>query len=256
MESTVTEIAPDLYRISTVHPRPRHAVQPVPAARTTRPFLMHTGLERNIPPTLRTAVASVIEPSRLRWIGFTATSRPTVRRAERLARRGARGRGGLQPGRRAGLRERASAARPARPARRRRVPRSGRHRLRRFPRHPHVPHAWDAGLFFDEVDATLFCSDLFFHPGDPPALALDDVVTPARDAIRRSLSGPFAKDLAYTSYTDADPPPARRAPAAHPRRHARLVLRRRRRESAARAGGGARRGARAARVIRPRVRGR
>jgi flavorubredoxin len=77
----------------------------------------------------------------------------------------------------------------------------GRWRLR-FLATPHVPHAWDAGLFFEETEHTLLCSDLFFQPGDPTALTVD-VVTPARESIRASLTGPLARDMPYTPYTDS-----------------------------------------------------
>ncbi len=77
----------------------------------------------------------------------------------------------------------------------------GRHRLR-FLSTPHVPHCWDAGLFFEEEDRTLLCSDLFFHPGDPEPLTESDVVGRARAAIIENLSSPMAKDMPYTSYTD------------------------------------------------------
>jgi flavorubredoxin len=79
---------------------------------------------------------------------------------------------------------------------------TGRHRLR-FLATPHVPHCWDAGLFFDETDRTLMCSDLFFHPEDPPACTEADVLGPAAKSIRENLSGPMAKDMPYTPYTDA-----------------------------------------------------
>src|SRR5262249_12123118 len=40
-------------------------------------------------------------------------------------------------------------------------------------------HCWDAGLMLEETTATLFTSDLFTHPGDPPALSHTDIVEPA-----------------------------------------------------------------------------
>jgi flavorubredoxin len=77
----------------------------------------------------------------------------------------------------------------------------GRHRLR-FLATPHVPHGWDAGLFFEETDRTLFCSDLFFHPGDPEPLTESDVVGRARESIVQGAAGPLANDMPYTAHTD------------------------------------------------------
>jgi glyoxylase-like metal-dependent hydrolase (beta-lactamase superfamily II) len=94
------------------------------------------------------------------------------------------------------------AVRPARALADNEVLRIGRHRLR-FLATPHVPHGWDAGLFFEESDRTLFCSDLLFQPGDPEPVTGADIVGPARTAILEGQSGPLAKDMPYTPYTDA-----------------------------------------------------
>ena len=66
-----------------------------------------------------------------------------------------------------------------------------------------MPHGWDAGLFFEERDKTLLCSDLFFHPGDPEAFTESDVVGRASASISEGLLGPLANDMPYTPYTDA-----------------------------------------------------
>ena len=78
---------------------------------------------------------------------------------------------------------------------------TGKHRLK-FLATPHVPHGWDAGMFFDEVSRTLFCSDLFFHPGDPEAATESEIVSRAEQAIIEGSHGPLAKDMPYTPYTD------------------------------------------------------
>ncbi|HUQ75937.1 MAG TPA: MBL fold metallo-hydrolase, partial [Burkholderiales bacterium] len=77
----------------------------------------------------------------------------------------------------------------------------GRHRVR-FLSTPHVPHGWDAGVFFDETERSLFCSDLLFQPGNPAALVESDIVGPASQAIRDRLTGPMSHDMPYTPYTD------------------------------------------------------
>ena len=198
MKSTVTEIAPDVYRLSTYHPEGGMQFNQF-LIKDDEPFLMHTGLKKMFPVTLE-GVASVIDPSRLRWIGFShfesdecGALNEWLRVAPRaqavcgfvgavvavndFADREARA---LQDGERLEI---------------------GRHRLR-FLATPHVPHGWDAGLFFDETDRTLLCSDLFFHPGDPEPLTEGDIVGRARDSIVAGLSGPLAKDMPYTPYTE------------------------------------------------------
>jgi len=93
------------------------------------------------------------------------------------------------------------AIRPARALSDGEVLETGRHRIR-FLSTPHVPHAWDAGLFFDEQERVLMCSDLFFHPGDPEPLTSSDIVDRAKSSIMANLSSPFANDMPYTPYTD------------------------------------------------------
>jgi flavorubredoxin len=44
---------------------------------------------------------------------------------------------------------------------------------------PHTPHGWDAGVLYEETTGTLLCGDLFTQLGDGPALTDGDVVGPA-----------------------------------------------------------------------------
>lgn len=78
----------------------------------------------------------------------------------------------------------------------------GAHRIR-FLSTPHFPHGWDAGLFFEEMDRTLLCSDPFFHPGDPEPLTETDVVERAAGPVRASVAGPMAHDMPFTPHTRA-----------------------------------------------------
>jgi hypothetical protein len=78
----------------------------------------------------------------------------------------------------------------------------GQRRLR-FLATPHVPHSWDAGLFFEETDQTLLCSDLFFHPRSDNPLIESDIVGRARESILAGMDSPLAKDMPYTPYTDS-----------------------------------------------------
>jgi flavorubredoxin len=69
MKSNVTEIAPAVYRISTFHPEYGIQFNQFLVA-DDEPFLMHTGFRHMFPLTQK-AVATVIDPATVRWIGFS-----------------------------------------------------------------------------------------------------------------------------------------------------------------------------------------
>src|SRR4029078_13291731 len=63
------EIAPDVFRISTLNPD--YGIQFNQfLVRDSEPFLMHTGFRKMFSATLE-GVASVLDPASLRWIGFS-----------------------------------------------------------------------------------------------------------------------------------------------------------------------------------------
>lgn len=198
MNSTVTEIAPDVYRISTFHPEYRIQFNQF-LVNDDEPFLMHTGFKKMFPLT-HAAVASIIDPAQVRWLGFSH----------------------FEPDECGALNEWLSASpqaqpvcsfvgamvmlndfadRPARALNDGEILTTGRRRLR-FVATPHLPHGWDAGLFFEETERTLLCSDLFFQPGDPEPLTESSLVGRAQEAIRAGLASPLAHDMPYTPYTD------------------------------------------------------
>jgi flavorubredoxin len=199
MKSNVTEVAPSVYRLSTFHPGYGIQFNQFLVV-DEEPFLMHTGFRKMFPVTLE-AVATVVDPSAVRWFGFSHFESDecgalnewlaVAPRAEPVCSFVG-----------ANVMVNDFADRPARVLADGEVLAIGARRLR-FLSTPHVPHGWDAGLFFEEVDRVLFCSDLFFHPGDPEAVTESDVVGRARDSIRESASGPMARDMPYTPYTDA-----------------------------------------------------
>jgi len=198
METTVTEIGPDVYRLSTWSSQ--YGIQFNQfLIRDDEPVLVHTAF-RKLFPTTRAAVATLLDPGRLRWIGYSH----------------------FEPDECGALNEWLAAAPQSEAVCgfvgahvmladfADRAPRiladdetlvTGRHRLR-YLRTPHVPHGWDAGLLFDETTRTLFCSDLFFHPGNPEPITSSDIVSRARDAMAKSRSGPMAHDVPYTPHTD------------------------------------------------------
>ncbi len=198
MDATVTEIAPDTFRLSAFHPD--YGIQFNQfLVRDEEPFLMHTGLERSFATTLA-AVGRVIDPATLRWIGFSHFEPDECGALNdwlAIAPHAAALTGGV--GAMVMLRD--FADRPPRTLADDEVVTLGRHRLR-YLATPHVPHGWDAGFFFDETERTLFCSDLFFQPGDPEPVVDRDIVARARDAIRSGKNGPLANDLPYGPWTE------------------------------------------------------
>lgn len=199
MQSTVTEIAPEIYRISTFHSEFGIQFNQF-LVKDEEPFLMHTGLKKMFSTTFD-AVSSVIDPSRLRWIGFSHFESDECGALNEWLNVAPRAQavcsfvGAL-------VMVNDFADHPARPLAEGEVIGTGRRRLQ-FLSTPHVPHCWDAGLFFEKVDRTLLCSDLFFHPGNPEPLTGSDVLARASDSIVQNLSGPLAKDMPYTPYTQA-----------------------------------------------------
>ena len=199
MNTTITEIAPSVHRISIFAPDFGIQFNSFLVA-DDEPFLMHTGMKKLFPAFLD-GVSKVIDPKTLRWIGYSHFEPDecgalnewlaVAPRAQALA---------SFVGTMVMLND--FADRPARTLADGETVALGRRRLR-FLSTPHVPHGWDAGLFFEETDRTLFCSDLCFTPGDAPPLIETDIVGPAGEAIVQGMSGPLAKDMPYTPYTDA-----------------------------------------------------
>jgi flavorubredoxin len=200
MKSKVTEVARDVYRISTFHPDFGIQFNQF-LIKDDEPFIMHTGMKKMFHIT-RDAVAKVIDPARLRWIGFSHFEQDECGALNEWLN--------VAPNAQAvcsfvGAMVSVNdfAERPARALADNEVFSIGSHRLK-FLATPHFPHGWDAGLFFEESDKTLLCSDLFFHPGDPEPFTETDVVGRASASITEGMQGPLAHDMPYTAYTDAN----------------------------------------------------
>ena len=196
--TTISEIAPDLYRISTYNADGGLQFNQF-LVRDAQPLLFHTG-HKTLFPVVREAVASLIDPTTLRFIGFShfeadecgslnewLTLAPN---AEALC---------SFVGAVVSIND--FAIRPARALAHDEVFSTGKYRFR-YRQTPHVPHCWEAGLLFEETQATLLCSDLFHQNGDVPALTESDVVAAARQTLIDYNASPFANYMPYTPNTD------------------------------------------------------
>jgi len=194
---TIDEIAPDLYRISTYVPQINLQFNQF-LVKDDEPLLFHTGLKAMFP-GVREAVARLIDPAQIRWLGFShfeADECGSLNEWLQVAPR-------AEPlcsvvGALVSVNDFAS--RPAHGMDDGEVLCTGRYRFR-FVRTPHVPHGWDAGLLFEETSATLLCSDLFHQNGDCEPLSKVDVLERVRQTLLEFQASPFADYLPYRPQT-------------------------------------------------------
>ncbi|HUX63751.1 MBL fold metallo-hydrolase [Sulfuricella sp.] len=196
--ATLTEIAPDIYRIS-IYVQEFGLQFNQFLVKDEEPLLCHTGMAHMFT-EVRDAVAKLIEPSRIRWIFSSHFEADEC--------------GALN----AWLAEVPSAQpacsavgaitnfndfsiRAPRALEKGDVLETGRYRFR-FLRTPHLPHGWDAGMLFEESNQTLFCSDLFVHNGDVEAITESDIADRARGAlIGYQNNGLMADSMPFTPQT-------------------------------------------------------
>lgn len=148
------------------------------------PLLWHTGPRRMFP-LVRAAVARVIDPAALRWVGFSHVEADECGSLNEWLAIAPRARPVC--GRIAAMTSVEDLAeRPPRALADGEVLDLGGKRLRWLDA-PHVPHAWECGHAFEESTRTLLCGDLFTQPGaDGPALTRGDVLGPS-EAMRGAL---------------------------------------------------------------------
>ncbi len=182
MNTRIDEIADGIYRIHT----------PIPEApggfsfnqyliADDQPLLFHTG-PRAMAPLVLEAVAKVLPPARLRWIGFSHVEADEC----------------------GGLNTMLAAAPDARPlcsqigamvsvndlADRAPRPMGDGEALALGKRSvtwidaPHVPHGWDNGFLYESTTRTLFCGDLFTQPGADHAPVVETDILGPSEAFR------------------------------------------------------------------------
>jgi flavorubredoxin len=193
----VSEIAPDVYRVSVFVPEINLQFNHF-LVKDDEPLLFHAGL-RGMFPIVREAVSGVVDPAKIRHIGFSHFESDECGALNSWL--------GIAPhaepvcglvGALVSVNDFAN--RPARVLTRDETFSTGKHRFRFIPT-PHVPHGWDAGVMLEETHGTLFCSDLFHQWGDPEPLTRDSIIERARAALLESEAGPFANYVPYTHHT-------------------------------------------------------
>jgi flavorubredoxin len=176
MQTTIDEIAPDIFRLST------HIAEVAPPAgfsfnqfliRGEEPFLFHTGM-RQLFPLVSEAVNKLTPVEDLRWISFAHVEADECGAMNQFLAAAPQAQvvhGGLA----VSISLADLADRPPRPMGDDEVLDIGGHRLRFLPT-PHVPHNWESGLWFDETTGTLLAGDLFTQVGAGPAVTSDDMI--------------------------------------------------------------------------------
>ena len=207
MTTKVDEIAPRIYRLSTLVPEigPTGFTFNQFLLDDDEPLLFHTG-HRSMFPSVREAIDRIAPVERLRWITFGHVESDECGAMNELlavAPDAQVAHGGL--GCMVSIAERAD--RPPRPLADGEVIELGAKRVRHIET-PHVPHAWEARVLYEETTGTLLCGDLFTHLGDGPAITEGDIVGAASDA----------EDLfAYSSLSPSTPSTIEKLAALEPR---------------------------------------
>lgn len=181
MTTKVDEIAPDIYRLSTLVPGigPTGFTFNQFLVVDEEPLLFHTG-HRSMFRSVQEAIETIMPIDRLRWITFGhVESDECGAMNEFLA---AAPRAQVAHGATGCMVSIAEMAdRPPRPLADGEIIDTGTKRFRHIDT-PHVPHAWEARVLYEESTGTLLCGDLFTHLGDGPPLTEADIVGPALEA--------------------------------------------------------------------------
>jgi len=195
----ITEIAPDLYQISTFVPESNLQFNQF-LVRDEQPLLFHTGM-KGLFPVVRDAVATLLAPSQIRWIGFSHFEADECGALTVWQTLAPSATGVCSLVAKVVSVDDVVALRPTQALADGEQFSTGTYRFR-FLQTPNVPHCWDAGLLFEETQGTLFCSDLFHQNGDGEPSTSADVVGRFKQMLVDYQQGPLANYLPYTSHTE------------------------------------------------------
>lgn len=196
-EIMVTEIAPDVYRLSVYMAEFNLQFNSF-LINDDEPLLYHTGMQSMFS-LMHEAVARVLDLVNLRWIGgshFEVDEWGALNHWLHVAPH-------AQPvcgeiGALVNLND--FAPRPPRVVNVDEVFSTGRYRFRLYST-PHLPHGWDATMLFEETQQILFCSDLFHQNGNVVSLVDTDIVERSRDSLLEFEAGPLLDYMPYTAHT-------------------------------------------------------
>lgn len=196
----ISEIAPNVFRLSVFVPEINLQFNQF-LVKDDEPLLFHTGM-RAVFPLLREAVAKLINPADLRWIGFSHFESDECGALNEWLE--------IAPNAQAVCSQVGAfvsvndfASRPAKGLADGEVFTTGKHQFC-FVQTPHLPHCWEAGLLFEETEKTLFCSDLFLQDGDVAPFTDSSVIENVRQSLIDGQQSPFADALPYTTQTEAN----------------------------------------------------
>jgi flavorubredoxin len=207
MTTTLDEIAPGIYRVSTF-------VSEIGPTGFTfnqflidddEPLLFHTG-HRSMFPSICGAIEKVLPVSSLRWITFGHVESDecgAMNEFLTVAPNAQVAHGAL--GCMVSIAEMAD--RPPKALANGEVMEIGAKRLRHIDT-PHVPHGWEARVLYEETTRTLLCGDLFTRLGDGPPITDDDIVGPAMEAEGLFRYSSLTPDTAVVMRTLGDLAPA------------------------------------------------
>jgi flavorubredoxin len=163
------------------------------------PLLYHTGMRAMFPLLLET-VGEILEPSSIRWIGFSHFEADECGALNNwlevapMAQAVCTFVGAM-------VSVNDFASRPAHIVKSADVLTTGKYRYR-LVHTPHLPHGWDAGMLFEETQRTMFCSDLFHQGGDVEPSTELDLIGRFRETLMQYQAGPLANYIPYTPNTE------------------------------------------------------
>lgn len=184
-DTRIDEIAPRVYRISTPVELPGGEGfsfnQYLIAAE--EPVLWHTGLRATFELT-RAAIARVLPPEDLRWIGFSHFESDECGALNQFL--------AIAPnaaplcGQISAMVNGDAFDRPAHAMADGEVRDVGGARLKWLDT-PHLPHGWDCGLIYDDEGGALFCGDLFTQGGKSHAPITESDILGPSEAFRQPM---------------------------------------------------------------------